>query len=98
MTLSIKKCSFAQQQVKYLGHIIGSRKDRLDPDRLHAVKKIKVPATKKQLRQMMGLFGYYRSYVMNFAMIAKPLADMTAAHKPMTLSWGENEQFAFDDL
>jgi len=31
-------------------------------------------------------------------MLAKPLTDMTAARKPMTLNWGENEQFAFDDL
>ena len=98
LTLSIKKCSFAQQEVKYLGHIIGSGKHRPDPDRLRVVEEMKVPTTKKQLRQMMGLFSYYRSYVKNFAMIAKPLTDMTAARKPMTLNWGENEQSAFDDL
>jgi len=46
----------------------------------------------------MGLFNYYGSYVKNFAMIAQPLTDKTAARKPMTLDWDENEQFAFDDL
>jgi len=54
LTVYIKKCSFAQQEVKYLGHIIGSGKHRRDPDRLRAVKEMKVPITKKQLQQMMG--------------------------------------------
>ena len=38
------------------------------------------------------------AYIRNFVTIAKPLTDMTAARKPMTLNCGENEKFAFDDL
>jgi len=46
LTLSIKKCSFVQQEGKYLRHIIDSGKHRPDPDRLRMVEEMKVPTTK----------------------------------------------------
>jgi len=98
LTMNIKKCSFAQQQVRYLGHMIGSGKHHPDPDRLRVVNEMKPPTTKRQLRRVLGLFSYYRTYVKEFAMVAKPLTDLTGSRKPMTLIWGENEQRAFDEL
>jgi len=59
---------------------------------------MRYPITKRQLRQALGLFSFYRTYVNNFAMIAKPLTNLTGARKPMAFSWGENEQRAFDEL
>ena len=72
-TLNLKKCSFAKQEIKYLGHIIGCGLHRPDPNHLKAVSDMKSPTTKKQLRQVLGLFSYYRTYVKDFAAIAKPL-------------------------
>ena len=46
----------------------------------------------------MGLFSYYRTYVKNFAAIAKPLTDLTAKQMPTVLNLGENEQCAFETL
>jgi len=98
LTLNLKKCSFAKQEVKYLGHIIGCGLHRPDPERLKAVAEMKPPTTKKQLRQVLGLLSYYRSYVKNFAEIAKPLTDLTGGKKPTALKWGDTEQRAFDTL
>ena len=98
LTLNLKKCSFAKQEIKYLGHIIGCGLHCPDPERLRAVAEMKPPTTKRQLRQVLGLFSYYRTYVKNFAEIAKPLTDLTAGRKSTTLKWGNAEQQAFDAL
>ena len=87
LTLNLRKCHFAKPEVKYLGHLIGSGCHRPDPDRLKAVSELKLPAAKKQLRQVLGFFSYYRAYVKDFAMIAKPLTDLTGEHQPTTLRW-----------
>jgi len=98
LTLNLKKCSFAKQEIRYLGHIIGCGQHRPDLERLKAVAEMKPPTTKRQLRQVLGLFSYYRSYVKNFAEIAKPLTDLTGGQKPTILQWGDAEQQAFDSL
>ena len=47
---------------------------------------------------MLGLFSYYRTYVPDFAAIAKPLTDLTAKRQPFMLQWGAQEQSAFEIL
>ena len=61
-----------------MGHLIGSGKRRADPDKVEAVKNMKVPKTKKQVRQVLGFFSYFRDYIPNFSAIAKPLTDLTS--------------------
>ena len=43
-----------------MGHLIGSGKRLADPDKVAAVKNMKVPKTKKQVRQVLGFFSYFR--------------------------------------
>jgi len=54
MTLNLKKCEFAKGKVRFVGHLIGSRQRRVDPDRIKAIKDMKIPQSKKQVRQIMG--------------------------------------------
>jgi len=98
LKLNFRKCSFAKPEIKYLGHRIGCGKHRPDPDRTNAVSELKPPTTKKQLRQVLGLFSYYRTYVPDFAAIAKPFMDLTAKRQPFMLQWGAQEQSAFEIL
>ena len=56
LTLNIKKCSFAQSQVKFCGQLIGSGKGSPGVDKLSVVKNMKAPETKKQLRQLLEFF------------------------------------------
>lgn len=65
---------------------------------MRAVAELKPLFTKKQLRQILGLFSYYRSYVPGFAAIAKPLTDLTGGRQPTILQWGATEQLAFETL
>jgi len=54
-------------EVKFVGHIIGSGQRRADPNKVSAVKGMKTPETKKQIRQILGFFSYFRDYIANFA-------------------------------
>ncbi len=56
-TLGLSKCEFAKPTVKFVGHIIGSGLRRVDPEKVvAAVRNLKEPETKKQLRQILGFF------------------------------------------
>ena len=63
-----------------------------------AVKNMKVPKTKKQVRQILGFFSYFRDYIPNFSAIAKPLTDLTSKRITNQIPWGCAEQKSFDDL
>jgi len=67
LTLNLKKCRFAQQEVVYVGHLIGGGRHRPDPDKIKVVDEMQRPVTKRQLKQRLGLLLYYRAYVPNYA-------------------------------
>jgi len=54
--------------------------------------------TKKQLRSFLGLVGYYRGFVPNFAAIAVPLTDLTRKCLPKVMVWTDVNQQAFTAL
>jgi len=57
-----------------------------------------VPRTKKEVRSFLGLTGYYRQYIADYATIASPLTDLTRKSVPNKVSWEICHQDAFDRL
>jgi len=70
----------------------------MDPDKIKAVMQIKQPETKKEVRQILGLFGWFRQYLPNYAEVAFPLTELTAKRVPNRVPWGSAEQTAFENL
>ena len=70
-----KKCSLFQQEVRYLGRLVSSDGHRFDPADVAAVKALgeRKPTTVGDVRKLLGILGYYRSYIQGFSTIAKPL-------------------------
>jgi len=87
LTLNIKKCSFAQCEVKYCGQMIGYGTRRADPDKVAAVRNMKVPETKKEVRQMLAFFSWFRDYIPDFALYAKTLTDLTGKRVSFNVPW-----------
>jgi len=78
LNLNLKKCKWAQSQVKFCGQVIGSGKMFADAEKIKVIKEMNAPKTKTELRQILGFFSYFREYIENFAGVAKPLTDLTA--------------------
>ena len=53
------------------------------------------PKTKKQVRVFLGLAGYYRKFIPNFATVAAPLTDLTRKMAPEKVSWTQSCGRAF---
>ena len=98
LTLNILKCEFCKPEVKFVGQYVGSDWRRPDADKFKVIRDMQRPITQKQLRSILGLFGYFRDYIANYAELAKPLTDLTLKRIPQTIPWGEQEQAFFECL
>jgi hypothetical protein len=67
--LKPRKCSFFCKEVRFLTQLASKEGCRIDPEDMKAVIKLKDrnPTTVKEVRQMLGLLGYYRKYIPNFS-------------------------------
>ena len=96
LKLGAEKCTFAAKEVSYLGHQVTEEGLMPDSALLTAIREIPPPKTATKLRSFLGLAGYYRRYVKNFAAIAGPLHALT--RKDAVFHWSANCQAAFDHL
>ena len=96
LTLEPSKCMFLRKEVGYLGHIISNEGVKPDPKKIEAVRKFPRPKTIKNIKEFLGLAGYYRRFIQNFSTIAKPLSYLLK--KNVRFSWTNIQQTAFDKL
>ncbi|GJW74310.1 putative nucleotidyltransferase, ribonuclease H [Tanacetum coccineum] len=90
------KCDFWIHIVQFLGHLIDSQGLHVDPAKIEAVKNWTSPTTPTEVRQFLGLAGYYRRFIEGFSKIAKPLTKLTQKNK--SYIWGEEQESAFQLL
>ena len=70
----------------------------LDQDNVEKIKDASRPSTKKQVQSFMGLAGYYRDFIPNFAAIAAPLSDLTQKGQPNKVEWSEAQEKAYQTI
>ncbi|GJT01549.1 putative reverse transcriptase domain-containing protein [Tanacetum coccineum] len=87
------KCEFWIPKVQFLGHVIDSKGIHVDPAKIESIKDWASPKTPTEIRQFLGLAGYYRRFIEGFSKIAKSMTKLT--QKGIKFDWGEKEENAF---
>ncbi len=95
-TLNPKKCEFAQESVNYLGYHISKKGCTLSEERIRAINEYPVPKNITELARFLGMAGWCRNFVKNFAKIAAPLDSLRK--KDAIWFWGDKQQQAFQQL
>ncbi|KAI3807641.1 hypothetical protein L1987_23573 [Smallanthus sonchifolius] len=90
------KCEFWIREVQFLGHVVNEKGIHVDPSKIEAIKNWAAPTTPTEVRQFLGLAGYYRRFIEGFSKIAQPLTALT--QKGKAYNWGDNQESAFQHL
>ncbi|GKC54179.1 putative reverse transcriptase domain-containing protein [Tanacetum coccineum] len=90
------KCDFWISIVQFLSHIINSQGIHVDPAKIEVVKNWASPTTPTEIRQFLGLAGYYRRFIKDFLKITKSLTELTWKTKKYILE--EDQESAFQLL
>ncbi|GJY31415.1 putative reverse transcriptase domain-containing protein [Tanacetum coccineum] len=82
--------------VAHTPHLIDSQGLHVDPAKIKEVKNWTSPTTPTEIRQLLGLAGYYWRFIKDFSKIAKSLTELTQKNKKYI--WGEDQESAFQLL
>jgi len=76
LEINWKKCAFLKRQVEYLGYVIENSNVSPSSSKIRAVKNFPVPKSKKAIQSFLGLTGYFRKFIRDYARIARLLSDV----------------------
>ncbi|KAK7880554.1 hypothetical protein WMY93_032813 [Mugilogobius chulae] len=81
--LRAEKCDFFKPQVTYVGRVISAEGYRMNPKEVEAVRALvhQTPATVREVRKLLGFLSYYRTYIKDFSITAKPLYELLTLPK-----------------
>jgi hypothetical protein len=100
LKISGGKSTLGAVEIDYIGHVISSDGIRPMPSKIEDSRSWPRPSTVYDVRSSLGLTGYYRHYVKNFAQTAAPLHDLTGGNvtKRQSVTWLPVHKYAFEHL
>ena len=96
LTVNLAKCEFASPTVTFLGHKIGNGGVSPTDARVREMLELPPPTTRRGVRRLLGMLGYYQRFISDYAGIASPLTNLLCEGKKF--AWSEECQCAFDKL
>ncbi len=98
LMLNVGKNEWARQEANYLGYHLGNRQLCPQVNKVEAICQSPRPKTKKEVRSFLGLVGWYKRFVLNFASIAAPLTNLLNKGVANPILWTEDCEAAFKTL
>ena len=90
------KCDFFKKHIQYLGHLIAEEGFTPLPEKLESIRKMPRPKLPKEVKQFLGLIGYYRKFIPRFSDIVRSLTNLT--RHDADFNWTEKCDKAFNHL
>ena len=76
LRLKAEKCTFAADELQFLGHVVGKEGVKPDPEKVDKIVNYPVPKNIRELRGILGLFSYYRRFIKDFSKKADSLHEL----------------------
>jgi len=92
----LSKCEFLKAKISFLGHVVDEHGIHTVDDKIKAVKNFPQPRSVDNVRSFLGLAGYYRCFVKNFAALASPLIKLLK--KDVPFHWNDPQVKSFEAL
>lgn len=73
LKIQIDKCRFMEKETPFLGHLITKDGLKPNPEKVSAIEKAKLPKTEKEIKSFLGLTGFYRKFIKDYAKVAQPI-------------------------
>jgi len=89
----MEKCAFAVDKVDFLGHTISGDGLQVDATKVRAIEKWSAPTNRKELLSFLGMAGYYRKFIANYANLVLPISDLAKDSTPW--KWTNHQDKAF---
>ncbi len=96
LKLKPRKYRFLQRKVDYLGHVVSNKGIAPDPAKIEKIASWPTPSIPKEVQQFLGLAGYYRRFIQDFAEVVRLLHHFTERNRPF--KWSTEHLTAFDKL
>ena len=94
--LRADKCVFGADKLEFLGFELSSDGIRPQTRLTEAVQNFAKPTNRKEIRRFLGIAGFYRHFIKDFATIAKPLSELTSEN--VNFSWSNECESSFETL
>ena len=91
-----KKCEFHKKEMELLGVRVSTKGFKMEDKKVTQVREWKPPKNVKGVRSFLGFCNFYRRFIKNFSLMARPLHDLEQKNHPWR--WTEKEQGAFEKL
>ncbi|RMB95423.1 hypothetical protein DUI87_28146 [Hirundo rustica rustica] len=96
LKVSKRKLQFVKPEVTYLGHLIGKGYKKLSPERIAGIIAIPAPKTKRDIRKLLGLFGYCRHWIDEYTQNVRFLYDKLVSPEP--IEWTQEDEKQLEKL
>jgi hypothetical protein len=90
------KCAFWLEEIQHLGHVLSAKGIAVDPSKVKDILEWKSPTSVHQVRSFLGLAGYYRRFIPDFAKIVKPITGLLK--NDVKFDWSSKCNEAFEQL
>ena len=98
LVINLKKCVFFADEVLFLGHFISGRGVRPIPDKINAIRELKLPKTVTNLRSFLGAVNFYHRFIPGASALLAPLSNLVKGPKTSLVKWDDKSTDTFEQI